>query len=164
MKKYLLQTFPAGILLIALSGSCKKGINDPVTLDKAAGTWSINAIRYSAFYGSGESRDSTVPWRPTLGNNVTFDGISNLEYCFNLPYKSFGNYKLDQSDSISIYFGRDNNRLDGIDSLIKLFGSESGRWKILLLTSTNFNIEKTSYRNNAFPGATKVITYQSFVR
>lgn len=164
MKKYTLISL-LGVLIIALVGSCaKKGITDPVTLDKAAGTWSINSIRYNVSYGSGNTKDSTVPWLPILGNNVTFDGVSNMQYCFNLPYTSTGSYELDGSDSITISFGRDNNRLDGIDSLVRLIGTENGRWKILLLTPTNFNLERTTTSNNSFPGASSIKTYQSFVR
>ncbi|MFT3681319.1 MAG: hypothetical protein QM791_13665 [Ferruginibacter sp.] len=152
-------------LLVALMTGCKKGVKDPVTLDKAAGTWSINSIRFNASYGAGATKDSTVPWKPVIGNNVTFDGVSKFDYSFNVDYKSFGTYSLDAlSDSMTITFGRDNNRLDGIDYLVKAFGGETTRWKILLLTSTNFNIAKTVNSHNAFPGASSVVIYQSYVR
>lgn len=133
-------------LLSVLNLHCKKGISDPVTLDKAAGKWSINAIRMKVFYGSLLAKDSTVPWTPIVENFVNFDGVSQFTYCFNSAANTSGEYKLLQTDSVYLKFPH-----------------EDDRWKILLLTGTNFNIEKTSTNNNAFPGAT-VITYQGFVR
>ncbi|HMO61671.1 MAG TPA: hypothetical protein PKC39_09755 [Ferruginibacter sp.] len=165
MNKSLPGAFIAVVCLLAIMGaSCKKGVKEPVTLDKAAGTWSINAVRFSAFYGSGTSKDSTIPWKPIIGNNVRFDGVSNMEYCFNLPYKNFGTYQLNAGDSITISFVKDNNRLEGIDYWVKAFGGETTKWKIRLLTATNFNIEKTVDQHIAFPGASTVIMYQNFVR
>ncbi len=145
---------------------CKKliGVKEPVNLDKVNGTWSINAVRFNAFYGGEVSKDSTIPWKPIIGNNVKFDGVSNMEYCFNLPYKNYGTYKLEPGDSITISFIKDNNRLEGIDYWVKAFGGETTKWKIRLLTATNFNIEKTVDSHIAFPGASSVIMYQNFVR
>ncbi len=147
MKNHLhLLAIVASILLSISNINCKKGISDPVTLDKAAGKWSINAIRMKVFYGSILAKDSTVPWTPIVENYVNFDGVNHFNYCFNSASTTSGEYKLLQNDSINLKFPH-----------------EEDRWKILLLTSTNFNIEKTSTNNNAFPGAT-VITYQGFVR
>ncbi len=148
MKKNLLSLSAVIVLAIAVSfSSCKKGIKDPVTLDKAAGKWSINAIRYQVFAGgSSNPQDSTVPWRPNPENYVTFDGTSTFRYAFNNSGTISGQYAFVGSDSMSI-------TMDGATS----------RWKILLLTPTNFNIEQTSDNVHDFPGAT-VITYQSFVR
>ena len=165
MKKHLLICSCFCVFLIAIIGSCtKKGITDPVTLDKAAGTWSINSIRYNVSYGTATTIDSTVPWRPIIGNSITFDGVSKMNYSFNMPYSNYGTYKIDGTDSMTISFSTADNRIDGIDSIVKLLGTESGRWKILLLTSTNFNIEKTTTYNKAFPGANSIVTFQSFVR
>ncbi len=125
---------------------CKKGIKDAVTLDKASGKWSINAIRMQAFNGTTLLKDSTIPWRPVVENYVSFDGISNVNYCFNSSTSTAGDYKLLPNDSIMLRVGNDNRR-----------------WKILLLTATNFNIETTSDDDDNFPGAT-VVTYQGFVR
>jgi hypothetical protein len=133
------------ILLLTIT-SCKKGIKQAVTLDRAAGKWSINAVRYNISYGTSNSKDSTVPWKPVVENYVSFDGVSHLEYCFNTSSASGGAYKFVSADSIDIKIGNDEHR-----------------WKIDLLTNTNFNIERTSTDNNAFPGAT-VVTYQGFVR
>jgi len=133
------------ILLLTIT-SCKKGIKQAVTLDRAAGKWSINAVRYKISYGTSNGKDSTVPWKPVVENYVSFDGVSHLEYCFNTSSASGGEYGFVSTDSIDIKIGNDKNR-----------------WKIDLLTNTNFNIERTSTDNNAFPGAT-VVTYQGFVR
>ncbi len=147
MKRNLLSVYAlVGLLSISCFTGCKKGIKDPVTLDKASGKWSINAIRMQAFNGTTLLRDSTVPWQPIIENYVSFDGISNVNYCFNSSTSTPGDYKLLASDSIMLRVGNDNRR-----------------WKILLLTATNFNIETTDHDNSAFPGAT-VVTYQGFVR
>jgi hypothetical protein len=147
VKKNLLTVYTLITLLsITCFSACKKGIKDPVTLDKAAGKWSINAIRMQAFNGKTLLRDSTVPWRPVVENYVSFDGISNLNYCFNSANSTAGDYKLLANDSIILRVGNDNRR-----------------WKILLLTSTNFNIETTTDDDDNFPGAT-VVTFQGFVR
>ncbi len=145
-KKLLLLTAILGIALVAGLGSCsKKGITDPVTLDKAAGKWSINAVRYQISNGSA-TKDSTIPWRPAPENFVSFDGVASMQYCFNNSGVMNGEYTLVGNDSISL-------RVD----------HQTTRWKILLLTGTNFNIESTSSNSTDFPGAT-VKTYQSFVR
>ena len=147
MKRNLL-TFYTLLSLLSIScfTACKKGIKDPVTLDKAAGKWSINAIRMQAFNGNTLVKDSTVPWRPVVENYISFDGISNVNYCFNSSSSTAGEYKLLPNDSIMLTVGNDNRR-----------------WKILLLTATNFNIETTTDDDVNFPGAT-VVTYQGFVR
>jgi hypothetical protein len=148
MKRHLHLLAILGLTLVSISNiNCKKGITDPVTLDKAAGKWSINAIRMKVFYGSVLAKDSTIPWTPIVENYVDFDGVSNFKYCFNSTNSKTGQYKLYQSDSVSLKFLDSNEEM----------------WKILLLTGTNFNIEKTSTNNTSFPGAT-VITYQGFVR
>ncbi len=138
-----------GLLCMVLAfqvSSCKKGIKDPVTLDKAAGKWSINAIRYQIYNGAATPQDSTVPWRPNPENFVSFDGVSNLQYRFNNSPLYSGTYSFIREDSIIM-------NMDG----------ETTRWKILLLTPTNFNIERTSNNLHDFPGK-RVTTYQSFVR
>jgi hypothetical protein len=153
-----------GACIIAITGSCKKGIKDAITLDRAAGTWSVNAIRYNISYGGLTSRDSTVPWRPTPNNYVTFDGVQNVQYAFNQTNNFSGKYTLLGADSILLSFTTDNNRFSETDSVtMAILGGEKSRWKILLLTPTNFNIQKTSTNNKSFPGAT-VVTYQGFVR
>jgi hypothetical protein len=143
---HLVHILLGAIFLLTITSCFKKGIKDAVTLDQAAGKWSINAIRYQIYYGTPVPKDSTVPWRPVVENFVSFDGISRLEYCFNSSSATGGEYAFVGSDSIDIKVGNDINR-----------------WKIDLLTNTNFNIERTSTDNNAFPGAT-VVTYQGFVR
>jgi len=135
-----------GSFLLVTTISCRKGVKEAVTLDKAAGKWSINAVRYKIYYGTANAKDSTVPWKPVVENYVSFDGVSRLEYCFNTSNSTGGEYAFAGEDSIDIKMGND-----------------IGRWRIDLLTNTNFNIEKTSTDNNSFPGAT-VITYQGFVR
>ena len=145
MKKYLL--YLPIILGIIFAPGCKKGITNAVTLDKAAGKWSINAIRYKIYNGTQTPQDSTIPWHPVTENFVTFDGVSSLEYCFNSAAVNGGTYSFAGTDSIDLRVG----------------GHEPQRWKVLLLTETNFNIETTSTDNTAFPGAT-VVTYQGFVR
>ena len=99
-----------------------------------------------AFNGTTLLRDSTVPWKPVVENYVSFDGISNVNYCFNSSTSTAGAYKLLPNDSIMMSVGNDNRR-----------------WKILLLTATNFNIQTTTTDNDDFPGAT-VVTFQGFVR
>lgn len=147
MKRNLLAVCTViNLLSICSFTGCKKGIKDPVTLDKAAGKWSINAIRMQAFNGKTLLRDSTVPWRPVVENYVSFDGISNINYCFNSSTSTAGEYKLLPNDSIMMSVGNDYRR-----------------WKILLLTATNFNIETTTDNDDNFPGAT-VVTFQGFVR
>lgn len=148
MKKNLhrLQIILGFAFLLALGSCLKKGIKDAVTLDKAAGKWSINAVRYKIYYGTPTSKDSTVPWKPVIENYVSFDGVSRLEYCFNSSTSTGGEYVFVGPDSIDIKMGGVTNR-----------------WQIDLLTNTNFNIERTSTDNNSFPGAT-VVTYQGFVR
>ena len=133
-------------LLTFINSGCKKGIKDPVTLDKAAGKWSINAIRMQVINGSTIITDSTIPWRPVVENFITFDGISKLNYNFNKASATAGNYTLYGYDSIRIQIGDDNRK-----------------WKILLLTTTNFNIQTTSNDNASYPGA-QVVTFQGFVR
>ncbi len=147
MKKnlHLVHILLGSIFLLTITSCFKKGIKDAVTLDKAAGKWSINAVRYKIYYGT-TPKDSTVPWRPVVENYVSFDGISRLEYCFNTSSSTGGEYAFAGSDSIDIKVG-----------------TEINRWRIDLLTNTNFNIERTSTDNTSFPGA-KVITYQGFVR
>jgi hypothetical protein len=145
VKRLLLIFFIAtGTLIILTNTGCKKGIKDPVTLDKAAGKWSINAIRMQVLNGTTILSDSTLPWTPVVENYVTFDGISKLSYNFNKPSATAGDYTLYGYDSIRIHIGNDNRK-----------------WKILLLTTTNFNIETTD--NSTYPG-TKVVTFQGFVR
>jgi hypothetical protein len=134
------------VFCTAASFGCKKGIKDPVVLDKAAGKWSINAIRMQVYNGTTLISDSTVPWRPIRENYANFDGISRVDYCFNSVTTTSGNYRLMENDSMTLHVGDDNRR-----------------WRVLLLTPTNFNIETTSTDNNLFPGAT-VKTFQSFVR
>jgi hypothetical protein len=148
VKKHLhfLHLPTAFILLLTITGCVKKGIKEAITLDDAAGKWSINAIRYKLYYGTPEGKDSTVPWKPIPENYVSFDGISRLEYCFNSSSASDGDYKFIGHDSIDIKIGNEINR-----------------WKIQLLTNTNFNIERTYTDYTKFPGAT-VVTYQGFVR
>lgn len=147
MKKNLLIKTTTVLFAFAVSlSSCKKGIQKAVTLDKAAGKWSINAIRYQVYEGSTTPKDSTVPWVPNPENYVIFDGVANFQYAFNSPQTINGNYSFISADSISISMD-----------------AETTRWKILLLTPTNFNIERTSGNLHDFPGAT-VVTYQSFVR
>lgn len=145
-KNLLFLTAILGLVFTATFSSCKKGINNPVSLDKASGKWSINAIRYQVYNGSTIAKDSTIPWRPNPENFVSFDGVSSLQYSFNSPAVLGGDYQFIGTDSISI-------RVD----------HETTRWKILLLTGTNFNVESTSSNNPAFPGAT-VVTFQGFVR
>lgn len=148
MKKHLhfLHILLGFIFLLTITSCFKKGIKDAVTLDQAAGKWSINAIRYKIYYGTPEAKDSTVPWKPVIENYVSFDGVSHLEYCFNSRSATDGEYSFVGNDSIDIKVGNDINR-----------------WKIQLLTNTNFNIERTYVDNTKFPGAT-VVTYQGFVR
>ncbi len=138
-----------GLLCVSLAlqlAGCKKGIKDPVTLDKAAGKWSINAIRYQIYNGTPTPQDSTVPWRPNPENFVSFDGVSNLQYKYNSSPVYNGSYAFIREDSIIL-------TMDG----------ETTRWKVLLLTPTNFNIQRTSDHLHDFPGRT-VTMYQSFVR
>ena len=147
VKKYLHLVYLLLCSLLLLTNfSCRKGVKEAITLDKAAGKWSINAIRYRIYYGTPEPKDSTVPWKPVVENFVSFDGVSHFQYCYNSSATTGGEYAFVGSDSIDIKIG-----------------TEINRWKIQLLTSTNFNIERTSSDNNSFPGAT-VITYQGFVR
>jgi hypothetical protein len=148
MKKYLhISVLMLCLVLIATTNnSCKKGEKQAITLDKAAGKWSINAIRMEVYYGGILSKDSTVPWRPVIENYVSFDGVSQMAYCFNQYAANEGRYQLNGGDSINMEVG-----------------IEKSRWRILLLTTTNFNIKTTSYDNHNFPGAT-VVTYQSYVR
>jgi hypothetical protein len=146
-KNLLFLSAIVGIVFTATLSSCsKKGIKDPVTLDKATGKWSINSIRYQVYTGSSTPKDSTVPWHPNPENYVIFDGVANFQYAFNSPNTVNGNYSFIGQDSISISME-----------------AEATRWKILLLTPTNFNIERTAGNLHDFPGAT-VVTYQSFVR
>lgn len=148
MKKYLLQ-LPAiaGLTMLAIGSSCKKGISDPITLDKASGKWSINAIRLKIYDGTtGTTKDSTIPWRPTPENYVSFDGVSNIKYCFNSTATLTGAYSFIGTDSINLKIGSDNKR-----------------WKVLLLTETNFNIETTTVDKSSLPSKTTV-TFQGFVR
>lgn len=146
MKKFLPFPIIAGIIFLCAFASCKKGVTQAVTLDKAAGKWSINAIRYKIYNGTSTPKDSTIPWRPAPENFVSFDGKSNLQYCFNSPTSNAGDYAFVGSDSIDIHVDH-----------------ETKRWKVLLLTETNFNIETRSSDNSDFPGAT-VVTFQGFVR
>lgn len=148
MKKnlLLLTAILAIVASVIFPGCVKKGIENPITLDKASGKWSINAVRYKVYNGSPTPKDSTIPWRPNPENFVSFDGVSSLQYSFNSPAILSGDYSFIGEDSISI-------RMDHTTT----------RWKILLLTGSNFNIESTSSNNPEFPGAT-VVTYQGFVR
>jgi len=133
--------------IIVSAYSCKKGIKDPITLDQAAGNWNIHAIRYNIYYGTPEPKDSTIPRIPNTKRFVTFDGVSQIQYCFNSLTTLSGDYKFIGKDSIQINM---NN--------------ETLTWKIMLLTSTNFNIERTLTDKSAFPGASEVVMYQGFVR
>lgn len=148
MKRNLL---PLTILLVIIVSasiySCKKGIKDPVTLDQAAGNWNIHAIRYNIYYGTPDPVDSTIPRIPNTKRFVTFDGVSQIQYCFNSVTSFSGDYNFIGKDSIQISMN-----------------GETLRWKIMLLTSTNFNIERTLTDKSAFPGATNVVMYQGFVR
>lgn len=148
MKKNLLPltAILATVFSLLFPGCTKKGIDNPVTLDKASGKWSINAVRYKVYTGTPTPKDSTIPWRPNPENFVSFDGVSSLQYSFNSPAVLGGDYSFIGNDSISL-------RVD----------HKTTRWKILLLTGTNFNIESTSSNNPDFPGAT-VVTFQGFVR
>jgi hypothetical protein len=148
VKKHLhfLSLLAASIFVLTITGCVKKGIKEAITLDDAAGKWNIHAIRYKFYYGTPEGKDSTVPWKPIPENYVSFDGVSRLEYCFNSPSSTSGDYKFIGHDSIDIKVGNETNR-----------------WKIQLLTNTNFNIERTYIDNTKFPGAT-VVNYQGFIR
>ena len=129
-----------------LAGCSKKGIKEAVTLDKAKGKWGIHGVRYQIFNGSTTPKDSTIPWVPNPENFVSFDGVSAMQYSFNSPIVWTGDYSLIGTDSISININH-----------------QTTRWKILLLTETNFNIETTSTNNPAFPGA-RVVTFQGFIK
>lgn len=142
-----MKTIVAFFCLALLAAGCaKKGVTDPVSKDQATGKWTIHAVRYQVYNGSPTPKDSTIPWRPNPENFVSFDGVSTLEYSYNSPVVQSGNYSFIGSDSISITMDH-----------------KTTRWKVLLLTGTNFNIESTSENNPAFPGA-KVVTYQGFIR
>jgi len=146
-KNLLFLPIISGIIFAATIPGCKKGIENPVTLDKAAGKWSINAVRYKIYNGTQTPIDSTIPWRPVTENFVSFDGVSSLEYCFNSATSNEGTYSFSGTDSIDL----------------RVAGHAPQRWRVLLLTETNFNIETTSTDNTSFPGAT-VVTFQGFVR
>ena len=146
MKKNILFYLLGGFFLTAFSGCAKPGIKEPVTLDKAAGKWFIKSVRIQVFNGSILTKDSLVPKKSGTGSYVTFDGISKIDYCFNTTTAKEGNYAFLGTDSISLKIADDNRR-----------------WKILLLTGTNFNIQTSATNNNSFPGAT-VITYQGLER
>jgi len=135
----------ASVLLLA---SCaKQGISEAVTKDNAAGKWVIHGVRYQVYNnGSSTPRDSSQPWKPNPENFVNFDGVSKLSYSYNSPAVTSGEYAFIGNDSISITMNH-----------------ETTRWKILLLTNTNFNIETTTTNHPSFPGAT-VKTYQGFIR
>ena len=141
-----MKTILSLLCLALLAGCAKKGIIDPVTKDQAAGKWTIHGVRYQVFTGSPTPKDSSIPWQPNPENFVSFDGVSSLQYSYNSPVVWSGDYSYIGTDSISI----------SVDH-------KTTRWKILLLTATNFNIESTSTNNPAFPGAT-VVTYQGFIR
>ena len=145
-KNLLILPIILGIVFAATIPSCKKGVSEAVTLDKAAGKWSINAIRFKIYNGTATAKDSTIPWRPAPENFVSFDGVANLQYSFNSTTVTDGSYSFAGADSIDIRIT-----------------NETKRWKILLLTSTNFNVETTSNDDKFFPGAT-VVTFQGFVR
>lgn len=147
MKKNLpLITLLVAFISFASTNGCKKGVKDAVTLDKAAGKWIIHGIRMKIFYGTTLAKDSTVPWRPVVENFVNFDGVNSLRYCYNSENVLPGQYNFFSQDSIAM-----------------LVGDDSQKWKIQLLTATNFNIETTTTNNNEFPGATVVI-YKGFIR
>jgi len=146
VKKNILIYLVGGLFLSAFSGCAKPGIKEPVTLDKAAGNWTIHSIRLKVYNGSSLIKDSLVPWKPVKTNYVNFDGVSKVDYCYNSAATKTGEYKLMGEDSIHMTLTNDIRS-----------------WKILLLTSTNFNIETTSNSNTSFPGST-VITYQGFIR
>jgi hypothetical protein len=141
-----MKTFLSILCLALLAGCSKNGITDAVTLDKAAGKWGIHGVRYQVFTGSPTPKDSSVPWVPNPENFIKFDGVASMQYSFNSPIVWTGDYSLIGNDSISI----------NIDH-------QTTRWKILLLTETNFNIEMTSTNHPSFPGAT-VKTFQGFIR
>ncbi len=146
VEKNILVYFLVGFFLTALLSCTKPGIKQSVTLDKASGDWIINSIRLKVYNGSTLIKDSLVPWKPVKKNFVNFDGISKVDYCYNSASTKTGEYKLMGADSIHL----------------TLIG-DIRDWKILLLTTTNFNIETTSNNNTSFPGST-VITYQGFIR
>jgi hypothetical protein len=141
-----MKTILSVICLAMLAGCAKKGITEPITKDKAAGKWIIHDVRYNIYNGSATPQDSSIPWRPNPENFVTFDGTSTLQYSFNSPVVWGGEYSFIGEDSISMQVDH-----------------KTTRWKILLLTGTNFNIESTSTSHPSFPGA-RVITYQGFIR
>jgi len=147
VKKNLL--LPTALLItvaaVTLCSCLKPGVKAPVTLDKVAGRWYIHALRYKIYNGTSTPQDSTVPVRPIAGNYATFDGASGLKYCYNSAETSTGSYTLIGQDSIEINLN-----------------AEKTRWKITLLTSTNFNIQRESSNLHDFPGA-RVIQYQEFI-
>jgi len=146
VKKNILTYILGGFFLQIFAGCVKPGIKAPVTLDKAAGRWYINAIRIQVLYGGILSKDSLVPRNASTVNLIDFDGVSKIEYRFNTTVAKEGSYS---------FFGLDSIAIKLID--------DDRKWKVLLLTGTNFNIQTSTTDNNSFPGAT-VITFRGLER
>lgn len=134
-------------LLLIFGSGCKKGEANAVNPDRFGGAWEINALRFSATYPDGRIRDSIVPWTPNPKNYIAFVGANRLEYQFNQPAAIIGTYAY-----------------DGFDSLTLNLGDVPQTYRVLLLTRTNFNIERRLASHPNFPGASYVMLYQNFVR
>lgn len=149
MKKqlYLIIALSLASLLLMLGNGCKKAETNPINPDRFGGSWEINALRFSATYPDGRVKDSIVPWAPVPKNYIAFLGADRLEYQFNQPAATVGTYSY-----------------NGFDTVTLNLGEIAQDYRILLLTSTNFNIERRLSSHPSFPGASFVMFYQNFVR
>lgn len=149
MKKqlYLIIALSLASLLLIFGSGCKKAETNAINPDRFGGAWEINALRFSATYPDGRVRDSIVPWTPTPKNYIAFLGADRLEYQFNQPAAIIGRYAY-----------------NGYDEVTLNLGDVPQTYRVLLLTRTNFNIERRLSSHPSFPGASFVMFYQNFVR
>lgn len=143
----ILVALAVAALLLMVKTGCKKGESAPVNPDRIGGKWSINALRYAVTYPGGTIKDTILPWVPVPENFVAFLGADRLEYQFNQSSPIVGTYVYDGAETIRLTM---NGRTD--------------TYNVSLLTRTNFNIERQIPSHPSFPGATRIMFYQNFVR
>ncbi len=130
--------------------SCKKtdAGSDKPKEQQVVGEWSIARVEFNAYYpGNSSVTDSILKLKYLPKNYVKFGADNNFQYQLNVATVNMGTFQF-----------------KGTDSIICTTPSKIYRWKMLTLTDVLFTVKSTSTNNPAFPGATKVETYQTFVR
>jgi hypothetical protein len=139
-----------GIVLASYAiSSCKKAdtISDKPKEQQIVGNWSIARVELNVYYSNKPMKDTILKQKYYPKNYVQFGAAGDFQYQLSVPAANFGTYQF-----------------KGTDSVICTTPSKIYRWKMLTLTDVLFTVKNTSTSDPAFPGATKIETYHTFVR